>query len=149
MQILLTAQYRQYLHFNLKSHIITLSSDDFEGRETGTAGETKAANYLTKQFKSIGLKAKGESGYLQKFKFNSGATFGSSTQLVVNNYIFKNGEDFYPLPFSGNAVVTNFITKVSFGITDTKLNRDDFKGKLNIKYCIDYSCNIIAKIEIG
>lgn len=117
---------------NLKSHIITLSSDDFEGRETGTAGETKAANYLTKQFKSIGLKAKGESGYLQKFKFNSGATFGSSTQLVVNNYIFKNGEDFYPLPFSGNAVVTNFITKVSFGITDTKLNRDDYKGKLNI-----------------
>jgi hypothetical protein len=52
--------------------------------------------------------------------------------LVVNNYIFKNGEDFYPLPFSGNAVVTNFITKVSFGITDTKLNRDDYKGKLNI-----------------
>jgi hypothetical protein len=51
---------------NLKSHIITLSSDDFEGREAGTAGETKAANYLTKQFKSIGLKAKGESGYRTK-----------------------------------------------------------------------------------
>ena len=117
---------------NLKKHISTLASDDFEGRETGTEGETKAANYITKQFKAIGLKTKGESGYYQTFKFNSGAEFGSSTQLIVNNYIFKNGEDFYPLPYSGNAVVTNYISRVGFGIVDSKLERDDYRGKLNI-----------------
>ena len=117
---------------NLKQHISTLASEEFEGRESGTAGETKAADYITKEFKSIGLKPKGESGYLQKFKFNSGATFGGSTQLVVNNHIFKTGEDFFVLPFSGNAVVTNYISKLSFGITDSKLNRDDYNGKLNI-----------------
>lgn len=117
---------------NLKKHISTLASDAYEGRETGTPGESKAAAYITKEFKSIGLKTKGEKGYLQKFKFNSGANFGSSTQLIVNNTIFKNGEDFYPLPYSGNTVVTNFISRVGFGITDTALKRDDYRSKMNI-----------------
>ncbi len=117
---------------NLKKHIITLSSDEYEGREAGTEGETKAATYITKEFKSIGLKPKGEKGFIQKFKFNSGATFGGSTQLVVNNYIFKNGEDFYPLPFSGNAVVTNYISRVGYGISDTGLKQDDYRSKMNI-----------------
>lgn len=117
---------------NLKKHITTLSSDEYEGRETGTEGETKAAAYITKEFKSIGLKPKGEKGFIQKFKFNSGATFGGSTQLVVNNYIFKNGEDFYPLPYSGNAVVTNYISRVGYGISDTGLKQDDYRSKMNI-----------------
>jgi len=117
---------------NLKKHITTLSSDEYEGRETGTEGETKAAAYITKEFKSIGLKPKGEKGFIQKFKFNSGATFGGSTQLVVNNYIFKNGEDFYPLPYSGNAVATNYISRVGYGISDTGLKQDDYRSKMNI-----------------
>ncbi len=117
---------------NLKKHISTLASDDFEGRETGTEGESKAGAYIAKEFKAIGLKPKGEKGFVQKFKFNSGATFGNSTQLVVNNYIFKNGADFYPLPYSGNAVVTNYISRVGYGISDAGLKHDDYRTKVNI-----------------
>lgn len=117
---------------NLKKHISTLASDNFEGRETGTEGETKSYEYLVKEFKAAKLKAKGESGYLQPFKFTDGATFGGSTQLIVNNSIFKVNEDFSPLPYSSNNVVTNFITRVNFGITDVGLNRDDYKGKGNL-----------------
>jgi hypothetical protein len=117
---------------NLKKHIQALASDAFEGRETGTAGEKKAYDYISKEFKSAGLKPKGEDGFLQPFKFQSGAEYGPSTQLIVNATIYKSGVDFFPLPYSSNNVFTGYIKKVKFGITDSITKRDDYKGLLNI-----------------
>src|SRR6187455_234987 len=37
-------------------HIKVLSSDEFEGRAPGTKGEELTVNYLTEQFKTLGLK---------------------------------------------------------------------------------------------
>ncbi len=37
-------------------HIKVLASDAFEGRAPGTDGETKSVDYLTRQFKALGLK---------------------------------------------------------------------------------------------
>lgn len=55
---------------NLKKHIVFLASDKLEGRGTGTKGEQKAAKYIAKQFKKIGLKGAGtEGGYLHKYAF--------------------------------------------------------------------------------
>ena len=116
----------------LRKHIKTLASDAFEGRETGMEGEKKSYEYLIKQFKSIGLKPKGEKGFIQEFPFSAGATFGSSTQLIVNSSIFKREKDFYPLPYSGNGVFTGYITKVGYGISDPALGLDDYKFKVNI-----------------
>lgn len=44
----------------LSAHIKVLSSDDFEGRGPGTAGETKAVGYIVQQMKAIGLSPAGE-----------------------------------------------------------------------------------------
>jgi Zn-dependent M28 family amino/carboxypeptidase len=44
----------------LSAHIKVLSSDDFEGRGPGTAGETKAVGYIVDQMKAIGLSPAGE-----------------------------------------------------------------------------------------
>ena len=41
---------------NLKKHIYYLASDELQGRLTGSEGETKAANYLSAEFKKLGLK---------------------------------------------------------------------------------------------
>ncbi len=55
---------------NLKKHIEFLASDKLEGRGTGSKGEQKAAKYIAKQFKKIGLKGAGtEGGYLYKYSF--------------------------------------------------------------------------------
>lgn len=55
---------------NLKKHITFLASDKLEGRGTGTKGEQKAAKYIAKQFKKIGLKGAGtEGGYFYKYSF--------------------------------------------------------------------------------
>src|SRR5579859_1907052 len=39
----------------IRSVIETLSSDDFEGREPGSHGETLTVDYITSQFKKLGL----------------------------------------------------------------------------------------------
>ena len=66
-----TAQNRDIiLTTNLRKHITYLASDKLEGRGTGTKGEQKAAKYIAKQIKKIGLKGAGTEGsYLYKYSF--------------------------------------------------------------------------------
>lgn len=45
-----------------------LSSDELEGRETGTDGEKKAAEYISSKFLEYGLIGQGTDGYLQTFE---------------------------------------------------------------------------------
>jgi len=116
----------------LKTHISTLASDEFEGREAGTEGEKKASDYISKEFKKIGLSKKGSSGYLQEFSFTDGASFGSSNQLIINISRYKLDEDFYPLPYSSNGVITGYIARVGYGIIDQRLNRNDYMGTGNV-----------------
>jgi Peptidase family M28/PDZ domain len=55
---------------NLKKHVTFLASDKLEGRGTSTAGESKAADYIAKQFKKIGLKPSGtEGGWFHRFEY--------------------------------------------------------------------------------
>jgi len=45
----------------LKEHLYTYASDEFEGRETGEPGQKMAIAYLKKQYVSLGIPAaKGE-----------------------------------------------------------------------------------------
>ncbi len=39
----------------LKDHLYTFASDEFEGRETGEPGQKKAAEYLKNEYKSLDL----------------------------------------------------------------------------------------------
>ncbi|MFC4722811.1 M20/M25/M40 family metallo-hydrolase [Geojedonia litorea] len=53
----------------IKQDVEFLSSDELEGRQTGTDAEIKAANYIAKRFDALGLTPKGTDGYLQQFSF--------------------------------------------------------------------------------
>ena len=46
-------------------HLSIIASDSFEGRETGTRGAQKAANYIADEFKKIGLSAPVSGSYFQ------------------------------------------------------------------------------------
>lgn len=52
----------------LLEHIKTLSSDEFEGRLTGTLGNEKGRTYITEQFKSLNVQPFGDS-YQHGFNF--------------------------------------------------------------------------------
>ncbi len=53
----------------LKKHISFLASDELKGRLTGSAGEQKAADYISAQFKNLGLKPYEGKSYIQKFDY--------------------------------------------------------------------------------
>ena len=55
---------------SLQNDISYLASDELEGRETGSPGAAKAAEYLANRFKEIGLIPKGTDGYFQEFSFS-------------------------------------------------------------------------------
>ena len=55
----------------IQADIKYLASDKLEGRATGTKGEVKAAKYIAKRFKKLGLKPMGTDGYYQEFSVSN------------------------------------------------------------------------------
>ena len=53
----------------LEGDIITLASDEMEGREPGTNGEIKARNYIISRMQEIGLTPNGTDGFIQAFTY--------------------------------------------------------------------------------
>lgn len=53
----------------LKKDVLFLADDSLEGRQTGTEGEKKAAEYIADRFQKMGLNAKGTEGFYQEFSF--------------------------------------------------------------------------------
>src|SRR5437868_4340415 len=52
-------------------HIQFLADDSLQGREVGTEGYQKAAEYVAAKLETFGLKAAGTSGYMQPVKFQT------------------------------------------------------------------------------
>lgn len=55
---------------NIKKHINYLASDDLKGRLTGSEGEAKAANYLSAEFKKLGLKPYEGKDFIIPFQYD-------------------------------------------------------------------------------
>jgi hypothetical protein len=83
------------------SHIQVLADDKMEGRNTGSAGHRKAAQYVAGEFERNGLKAAGTSGYFQPVKFNvTGIAEDSSSLAIV-----RKGKE-TPLKLGDDAVIS-------------------------------------------
>lgn len=75
----------------IKTDVEILAADDMEGRETGTPGEMKAAQYISSRMQSIGLTPKGDSStylqhYTKKIKSNPHADKPADDDPVVDGY---------------------------------------------------------------
>ena len=85
---------------NLKAHIQYLADDKLEGRRTGTKGEELAMQYISNQFKAIGLIPKGTESYPQSFPVNDGKQMDGVTEFIINGNTLETGKDFFIFPFS-------------------------------------------------
>lgn len=84
----------------LHHHLAIIASDSMEGRETGTAGERRAAAYIENQFREWGLQPlPGAEGYRQYFPLHRDSTI--ETALTVNGKSLQWKKDFL-IPASGN-----------------------------------------------
>jgi len=115
------------------SHIQFLADDALEGRDTGSPGFEKAADYMAQQFQAVGLRPAGVNGYRQPMDFDvvridesrcsldllgDGKTepvkLGDDATLGVNSHAAENIE--------AAAVF------VGYGLTVPELHYDDMAG---------------------
>jgi hypothetical protein len=122
----------------LKKHLTIIASDSFEGRETGTEGQRKAAEYIENHFKSIGLKqANALNGYQQFFPIKQDSI--KEVAFLFNNEKANWGTDFIS-PVNANQINAFNADKIVFagyGIDDDLYNdysHLDVKNKVVILY---------------
>ena len=115
----------------LQQHIKYFASDELKGRKPGEEGNTLAARYIAREFKSYGLTPMGDNGdYFQNFKVTSSMAAGSNNTLSVSvgfrKMDFKVDEDFRPMVHSSDTTVTAGLAFVGYGIKADTLQYNDY-----------------------
>ena len=135
---------------DLAKHLNVLASDEYEGRETGTEGQRKAAHYIADHFRSLGLPdIMGEDAYFQKISFISERW--KNIRMSVNGDPVKHLWDFYSFPSTNahrDTVKVDEIVFLGYGIDDE--NYSDYEGvDVNGKTILIYDKEPIGKKGIS
>ncbi|MGK7371710.1 MAG: M28 family peptidase, partial [Candidatus Halalkalibacterium sp. M3_1C_030] len=120
---------------SLMEPIEVLSSDEFQGRSTGTIGEEKTVEYLTEKFQDIGLKGgMPEGGFIQEVPLIGQSTGQDATIRITQNgntvHEFAYYSDFmaWPSNLEENVSIDEAeLVYVGYGIQAPEENWDDFK----------------------
>ena len=113
----------------LRDHLMILASDEFEGRETGYAGQKKAADFLRKYFMELGVPGCIDGDYIQSFPLRKESTLESSMTIESEELTFI--DDFYFFPgFEANMFESNEVAFAGYGISSD--GYDDYAG-VNVK----------------
>src|SRR6187200_2089062 len=85
----------------LLDHIKFLASDDLKGRDTGSEGLQRAADYIAAEFKAAGLQPGWKGQWLQPFEVNVGLAIGDGNKLSIHSGSVDIsraiGSSYYPL----------------------------------------------------
>ena len=116
----------------LKDHLYTYASDEFEGRDTGKPGQKKAIAYLKKEYETLAIPSVIEGNYFQDVPLNVVKT--PEVSITVNGKSFNYFDDYISLTAaeSGSVEATELVY-AGFGIDDEKYTdyKDlDVKGKV-------------------
>lgn len=112
------SKYSKYIKAaELKKHLTILASDDFEGRETTTKGQKKAANYIKDHFFNNHISPAIDSSYFQEFTVD---VFDfSNVELIVNDTKLLFLKHYYSF---GNPITTQvnkaFAIEAGYGISN-------------------------------
>jgi aminopeptidase YwaD len=100
----------------LQKDIYTLASDSMEGREAGTIGELRAANYLKARMQEVGLKPVFNGSYFQEVPFTGEFIAGPNNYLIIDGKEYKFEQDFFAMPNTGNAAANAPTVYAGFGL---------------------------------
>ena len=108
-----------------------LSSDELEGRSTGSKGEELAANYIKKRFKELNVEPIGENGYFQEFSFKQKShphdTISTSDSIQENSITGKNVIGFIDNKSINTIVVGAHYDHLGFGGEGSLYKSDSLK----------------------
>ena len=91
---------------NLKSHIQNLTTSKTTGPAPATEIESTAVEYVSNQFKALGLIPKGSNGYVQPFSIDNGKIIAPTTHLKVDDKQLEVNKEYFPLAYSAEKKVT-------------------------------------------
>ncbi|MBL4707209.1 MAG: hypothetical protein JKY48_02045, partial [Flavobacteriales bacterium] len=115
----------------LKEHLYTIASDEFEGRETGKKGQKMAMEYLIENFKSYGIGECLEQNYTQEFTLLEQEQKGVLLNCANQSFIYN--KDFTLSPkVIGKQQLEEDLVFVGYGIEEDKYNsykENSIKGK--------------------
>jgi hypothetical protein len=104
-------------------YVDTLCSDYFGGRGYVNNGHLKAANFLSNEYKNIGLNPLNRNGYFQKFNIDIN-TFPEKISLKINNRTLTPGEEFMIEPYSNSIKGIYSIARVDLTNWKSYLNKN-------------------------
>ena len=113
---------------DMKDLLTDLASKQFEGRETGTEGQKKAARYIAEYFRKLGLPALGKDGsYFQQINFLSQSW--DNIDLEMDGEGLRHLWDYYSIPGDNETMDWTDLDELVFlgyGIDDPAYS--DFSG---------------------
>lgn len=123
----------------MKPRLTAFSDDSMKGRETGTPEEDKAARYLAKQYREIGLQPMGDNdSYFQNFRLNAtktdsitfklSRTEGEEKKLIDQSTASKNSAANFIRQFGGTDSLQGQVVFAGFGVTDTSRDVNHLQG---------------------
>ncbi len=117
----------------IRADMAFLADDALEGREAGTPGHDKAAEYVASRFAGIGLEPAGTAGYFQPVPFRRayrdpaglGLTIAAPDGRVLDLERGVDYEQFAELS-AERSTVSGELVFVGFGIVAPEIGRDDY-----------------------
>lgn len=114
-------------------HIAVIASSDTQGRQTGTDGYLKAADYVAAKFKEYGLKPGGVDGYYQPIDFEAQVVDQSRSSVVIHQpggVAPITGPDLFVITPGTKqpADVDAPLVFIGYGVHLPKNGHDDFAG---------------------
>ena len=114
------------------SHVAFLADDALEGRDTGSPGHRKAAEYVAKEFENLGLRPAGTSGFFQPVEFKSRSIDETNSRLTL----VRGGSE-EPLLLGEDVVISLRVDAApsldaqmvfaGYGLSIPEVGHDDFK----------------------
>ena len=107
-----------------------LASPELRGRNTGSPELAKAAAFLEKHYRQLGVKPAGKS-YLQAFPVTTDAALGKGNKFQFTEdgrTITLKADDFVPLNFSQSGPLVGSVVFAGYGITAPEYSYDDYAG---------------------
>ncbi len=116
------------------SHVETLASDDMEGRDTGSKGYRRAADYVTAKLTEAGVQPGAGQGFLQEVPLVSRRMVNEQSRLALvrdgKEEPLSLDDDLILSPVSSRAgPVEAGLVFVGYGLTIPEMKHDDLAGQ--------------------